>query len=127
TLRFVINAEESLRHATAKEVLELFAPLANRLGIWQVKWELEDLSLRALEPAAYKAIARALDERRHDRESYIRKVMTDLARELSAAGIHADIAGRPKHIYSIYKKMQRKGGGIDALYDIRAVRVLVDD
>src|SRR6185295_170 len=128
TLRFVVTAGEDLRQTTAKEVLELFAPLANRLGVWQVKWELEDLSLRALEPAAYKSIAKALDERRHDRESYIRKVMSQLAKELAAAGVHADVAGRPKHIYSIYKKMQRKGAsGIDALYDIRAVRVLVDD
>jgi len=133
TLRHVVgknnasSADEDLRRATAKEVLELFAPLANRLGVWQVKWELEDLSLRSLEPAAYKSIAKALDERRNDRESYIRKVMATLAKELAAAGIHADVAGRPKHIYSIYKKMQRKGAGIDALYDIRAVRVLVDD
>ena len=123
----VAAAGAEIRQATAKEVLELFAPLANRLGVWQFKWELEDLSLRVLEPDAYKAIARALDERRHDRESYIRKVMGTLAKEMVAAGIHADVAGRPKHIYSIYKKMQRKGSGIDALYDIRAVRVLVDD
>ena len=127
TMRFVVTASEEVRRETAQEVLELFAPLANRLGVWQIKWELEDLSLRALEPAAYKSIAKALDERRHDRETYIRKVMAHLARELAAAGIHADVAGRPKHIYSIYKKMQRKNAGIDALYDIRAVRVLVDD
>jgi GTP pyrophosphokinase len=127
TMRFVVTADEAIRTATAKEVLELFAPLANRLGVWQIKWELEDLSLRALEPVAYKSIAKALDERRHDRETYIRKIMALLARELAAAGIHADVAGRPKHIYSIYKKMQRKNAGIDALYDIRAVRVLVDD
>ena len=87
----------------------------------------EDLSLRALEPAAYKSIAKALDERRHDRETYIRKVMAALARELAAAGLRADVAGRPKHIYSIYKKMQRKGTGIEGLYDIRAVRILVED
>ncbi len=127
TLRFLMNVDADLRRATAKEVLELFAPLANRLGVWQIKWELEDLSLRALEPDVYKSIARALDERRHDREAYIRKVMAMLAQELAAAGIHPDVAGRPKHIYSIYKKMQRKGSGIDALYDIRAVRVLVED
>ena len=127
TMRFLVNVDADVRRTTAKEVLELFAPLANRLGVWQVKWELEDLSLRALEPDAYKSIAKALDERRHDREAYIRKVMTLLAQELAAAGIRPDVAGRPKHIYSIYKKMQRKGAGIDALYDIRAVRVLVDD
>ena len=127
TMRFLVTVDADLRRTTAKEVLELFAPLANRLGVWQVKWELEDLSLRALEPEAYKSIARALDERRHDREAYIRKVMTLLAQELAAAGIHPDVAGRPKHIYSIYRKMQRKDVGMDALYDIRAVRVLVDD
>lgn len=127
TLRFLMNVDGDLRRATAKEVLELFAPLANRLGVWQIKWELEDLSLRALEPDVYKSIARALDERRHDREAYIRKVMAMLAQELAAAGIHPDVAGRPKHIYSIYKKMQRKGSGIDALYDIHAVRVQVED
>ena len=127
TLRFLVPTDGDVRKAAAKEVLELFAPLANRLGVWQIKWELEDLSLRALEPDVYKSIARALDERRHDREAYIRKVMAMLAKELAAAGIHPDVAGRPKHIYSIYKKMQRKGSGIDALYDIRAVRVLVPD
>ncbi|MBK9607529.1 MAG: bifunctional (p)ppGpp synthetase/guanosine-3',5'-bis(diphosphate) 3'-pyrophosphohydrolase [Betaproteobacteria bacterium] len=127
TLRFLVPTDGDVRKAAAKEVLELFAPLANRLGVWQIKWELEDLSLRALEPEVYKSIARALDERRHDREAYIRKVMAMLAKELAAAGIHPDVAGRPKHIYSIYKKMQRKGSGIDALYDIRAVRVLVPD
>jgi GTP pyrophosphokinase len=127
TMRFVVTAGEDVRRETAKEVLELFAPLANRLGVWQIKWELEDLSLRALEPVAYKSIAKALDERRHDRETYIRKIMALLARELAAAGIHADVAGRPKHIYSIFSKMRRKQIGIDALYDIRAVRVLVDD
>ena len=127
TMRFLVTVDADLRRTTAKEVLELFAPLANRLGVWQVKWELEDLSLCALEPEAYKSIARALDERRHDREAYIRKVMTLLAQELAAAGIHPDVAGRPKHIYSIYRKMQRKDVGMDALYDIRAVRVLVDD
>ena len=130
TLRFLANANAAhgdTRQTIAKEVLELFAPLANRLGVWQFKWELEDLSLRVLEPDAYKSIARALDERRHDRESYIRKVMATLATELATLGIHADVAGRPKHIYSIYKKMKRKGSGIDGVYDIRAVRVLVDD
>ena len=127
TLRFLVTVDADVRRTTAREVLELFAPLANRLGVWQMKWELEDLSLRALEPEVYKSIAGALDERRHDREAYIRKVMAMLAKELAAAGIHPDVAGRPKHIYSIYKKMQRKGAGIDALYDIRAVRVLVED
>jgi len=126
-LRFLMSGEERLRRETAREVLDLFAPLANRLGIWQLKWELEDLSLRALEPDEYKAIARMLDERRVDRELYIAAVVATLKRELAAAGIKADVTGRPKHIYSIWKKMRRKESGIEGLYDIRAVRILVDD
>ncbi len=115
------------RQRAAREVLDLFAPLANRLGVWQIKWELEDLSLRALEPETYKTIARMLDERRLDRERYIESVVAMLKRELAAAGIKAEVSGRPKHIYSIWNKMRRKQAGIDTLYDIRAVRVLVDD
>ena len=126
-LRFLMSGEERLRRETAREVLDLFAPLANRLGIWQLKWELEDLSLRALEPDEYKAIARMLDERRVDRELYIAAIVATLKRELAAAGIKADVTGRPKHIYSIWKKMRRKESGIEGLYDIRAVRILVDD
>ena len=115
------------RQQAAREVLDLFAPLANRLGVWQLKWELEDLSLRALEPEAYKTIASLLDERRLDRQRYIEDVIAILARELKAAGVRAEITGRPKHIYSIWLKMRRKQTGIDSLYDIRAVRILVDD
>jgi GTP pyrophosphokinase len=129
-LRFIMTRGDEardLRERTAHEVLELFAPLANRLGVWQLKWELEDLSLRALEPATYKTIARMLDERRLDRSRYIDEVIATLKRELGAAGIHAEVTGRPKHIYSIWNKMRRKQAGIDALYDIRAVRILVDD
>jgi GTP pyrophosphokinase len=111
----------------AREVQDLFAPLANRLGVWQLKWELEDLSLRALEPGTYKAIAQMLDERRVDRERYIESVIDLLARELAAAGLRADVTGRPKHIFSIWAKMRRKGAGIESLYDIRALRILVDD
>ena len=103
-LRFLMTggaAKLELRQHAAREALELFAPLANRLGIWQLKWELEDLSLRALEPETYKSIARLLDERRLDRERYIEDVIARLHRELAAAGIRAEIRGRPKHIYSI--------------------------
>ncbi|MEP7182156.1 MAG: bifunctional (p)ppGpp synthetase/guanosine-3',5'-bis(diphosphate) 3'-pyrophosphohydrolase [Betaproteobacteria bacterium] len=120
------DVDES-RRRTAREVLDLFAPLANRLGVWQLKWELEDLSLRALEPETYKTIAKMLDERRLDRQRYIEDVVAVLQRELAAAGIKAEVSGRPKHIYSIWHKMRRKQAGIDALYDIRAVRVLVGD
>ncbi|MEO8536977.1 MAG: bifunctional (p)ppGpp synthetase/guanosine-3',5'-bis(diphosphate) 3'-pyrophosphohydrolase, partial [Betaproteobacteria bacterium] len=126
SLRFLMNGDASLRREAAGAVMEIYAPLANRLGLWQLKWELEDLSLRATEPAEYKRIARLLDERRLDRERYICEVLALLRAELAAVGLAAEISGRPKHIYSIYSKMRRKQIGIDALYDIRAVRILVD-
>ncbi len=126
TLRKLMGGDVQWRTRAAREVLDLFAPLANRLGVWQLKWELEDLSLRALEPATYKAIAKMLDERRLDRERYIENVKATLRDELAEAGVHADVSGRPKHIYSIWSKMQRKQSGIDSLYDIRAVRILVE-
>jgi hypothetical protein len=129
-LRYLMGGGVAMREPrerAAREVLDLFAPLANRLGVWQLKWELEDLSLRALEPETYKTIASMLDERRLDRQRYIEDVIATLRRELDAAGIKAEVTGRPKHIYSIWNKMRRKQSGIDALYDIRAVRILVDD
>ncbi|HEX8010384.1 MAG TPA: bifunctional (p)ppGpp synthetase/guanosine-3',5'-bis(diphosphate) 3'-pyrophosphohydrolase [Casimicrobiaceae bacterium] len=129
-LRFLVggeNASADARAHAARETLDLFAPLANRLGVWQLKWELEDLSLRALEPEAYQRIARLLDERRLDRQHYIESVQAAIKRELAAAGIKAEVTGRAKHIYSIWNKMRRKGSGIESLYDIRAVRVLVDE
>ncbi|MBS0327009.1 MAG: bifunctional (p)ppGpp synthetase/guanosine-3',5'-bis(diphosphate) 3'-pyrophosphohydrolase [Proteobacteria bacterium] len=125
-LRWLMSADEPRRRAVAREVADVYAPLANRLGVWQLKWELEDLSLRALEPAEYRSIAALIDERRRDREQYIEAVVAELGRELAAAGLRAEVSGRPKHIYSIYRKMRRKHVGIEALYDIRAVRVLVD-
>ena len=125
-LRSLMTGDPAVRTQVAREVLDLFAPLANRLGVWQLKWELEDLCLRALEPDAYKSIARMLDERRLDRQRYIEDVLGTLKRELAAAGITAEVTGRPKHIYSIWNKMRRKQAGIDALYDIRAVRILVE-
>jgi GTP pyrophosphokinase len=111
----------------ARETLDIFAPLANRLGVWQLKWEMEDLAFRALEPELYKRIVRLLNERRTDREVYIGQVIALLQRELSDAGIRAEVTGRPKHIYSIYKKMGRKEVDFQELHDVRAVRVLVDD
>ena len=110
----------------AQETLEIYAPLANRLGIWQIKWELEDLSLRHLDPEAYREIAAQLDERRVDRERFIDRVVRQLTRELQAAGIQAEVSGRPKHIYSIWKKMQRKNLPFDQIFDVRAVRVIVE-
>ena len=112
--------------ALATLTRDIHAPLANRLGIWQLKWELEDLAFRFLQPQMYRRIAGLLDERRVDREQFIADVLEQLGQALDAAGIRAELAGRPKHIYSIWKKMQRKGLDFSDLYDIRAVRVLVD-
>jgi GTP pyrophosphokinase len=109
----------------ARETQDIYAPLANRLGIWQVKWELEDLSLRYLEPQAYQELARLLAEKRGDRERYIHRVMKILDAELKKAGIRATISGRPKHINSIWRKMQRKRLDFDQIFDMRAVRILV--
>ena len=113
--------------ALARLTRDIHAPLANRLGIWQLKWELEDLAFRFLQPETYQRIAKLLDERRADREGFIRDSLAELKAALDAAGIPAELAGRPKHIYSIWKKMQRKALDFSDLYDIRAVRVLVDN
>ncbi|HVF63315.1 MAG TPA: bifunctional (p)ppGpp synthetase/guanosine-3',5'-bis(diphosphate) 3'-pyrophosphohydrolase, partial [Casimicrobiaceae bacterium] len=126
-LRHRVANDAAAARALATEVSDLYAPLANRLGVWQLKWELEDLSLRATEPEVYKDIARALDERRLDRQHYIEDVVAELKRELDAANIEAEVTGRPKHITSIRNKMLRKDVGIDSLYDIRGVRILVGD
>ncbi len=118
---------EDKQQRIARETMDIFAPLANRLGIWQVKWELEDLSLRYLEPEAYKQIAGWLAEKRVDREAYIARFVDTLAQELKTAGIAADVTGRVKHIYSIWRKMQRKGKDFGEIFDVRAVRILVND
>ncbi|WP_255987296.1 RelA/SpoT family protein [Chitinolyticbacter albus] len=127
TMHELVGAPDSVRRLRARETLDLFAPLANRLGVWQIKWELEDLGFRYLEPETYKKIAKLLDERRVDRERFINEVLDTLRTELKAAGVKADLMGRPKHIFSIWKKMQKKKLDFSELYDIRAVRVLVDD
>lgn len=111
----------------AKETLEIYAPLANRLGIWQVKWELEDLSFRFIDPDAYRKIAKSLEEKRTEREDFIRRIMARLKEELDAAGIKAEVTGRPKHIYSIYNKMRGKSLDFSQMYDLRAFRVIVSD
>jgi RelA/SpoT family (p)ppGpp synthetase len=116
---------EERQQRIARETLEIFAPLANRLGIWQIKWELEDLGFRYLYPDKYKEIARLIDERRPDREEYINRIINKLQEALKAEGIPAEISGRPKHIYSIWKKIERKGS-FDQVYDVRAVRVIVE-
>lgn len=118
---------ESRRRELALLTRDVFAPLANRLGVWQLKWELEDLALRILEPETYKRIARLLDEKRQDRERYIENVVALLKGELARSGIVAEVSGRPKHIASIHRKMQTKGLDFQGLYDVRAVRVLVRD
>ena len=117
-----LASKEDAREEAARETLELFSPLANRLGVWQLKWELEDLAFRSLDPATYKNLARQLDEKRKDRETYIDEVIRLLRIELKAAGIEAGVSGRPKHIYSIWRKMQKKGVGLDDLFDVRAVQ-----
>ncbi len=127
TLRTLSGASIEQQKRVAQETQSLFAPLANRLGVWQIKWELEDLSVRYLDPAHYKHIAKLLDERRIDRERYIDDVVQQLKQILAATGIAAEVTGRPKHIYSIINKMKRKNLAFDELYDVRAVRILVED
>lgn len=125
-MRTLSSLPEHKRKRIARETLEIFAPLASRLGIWQIKWELEDLSLRHLEPETYKEIATLIDERRPDRERYIAKIVSQVREELGKAGINAEVSGRSKHIYSIYRKMRRKGVDFDQIYDVRGVRVIVE-
>jgi GTP pyrophosphokinase len=126
-LRLLHAEPRELRRQVARETLDLYAPLANRLGVSNLKWELEDLSFRYLEPETYKRIAEGLAERRADRERFIETFTEELRAALGAEGIeHAEVFGRPKHIYSIWKKMQRKHVRQDELFDVQAVRVLVD-
>jgi GTP pyrophosphokinase len=119
--------ENQLVHDFARETLELYTPLANRLGIGQLKWELEDLSFRFMEPEAYKRIAKMLEEKRISRESFVDGAIRRLKSELDAAGIEAQVFGRPKHIYSIWNKMRGKSVDFSDVYDVRAFRVIVED
>ncbi len=125
-LRHARDAPAEQRERLALETRAIFAPLANRLGIWQLKWELEDLAFRYLEPAAYRDIAEALNERRSDRERYIETFCATLRAALAKSGIAAEVYGRPKHMYSIHRKMQRKQLAFEQLFDVRAVRVIVE-
>ena len=111
----------------ARQTMEIYAPLAHRLGIWQLKWELEDLSFKHLEPEKYGQLVAMMTDRRRARESFVNRVIGELRRELEKVGIHAEISGRPKHLYSIHKKMERKGAEFSEIYDLHAVRVLVDE
>ncbi|HJW54126.1 MAG TPA: bifunctional (p)ppGpp synthetase/guanosine-3',5'-bis(diphosphate) 3'-pyrophosphohydrolase [Burkholderiaceae bacterium] len=129
TLRYFseLKLENETTRQYARETLDLYAPLANRLGVWQLKWELEDLSFRFIEPAAYKRIARMLEEKRMEREGFVDNAITRLKSELAAAGVKAEVSGRPKHIYSIWNKMRGKSLDFSELYDVRAFRVIVED
>ncbi|MEQ3652006.1 MAG: HD domain-containing protein, partial [Glaciecola sp.] len=126
TLHSVKDADEESRVIVAHECASIYAPLANRLGIGQLKWELEDLSFRYLHPNTYKRIASMLDEKRSDREQYIVDIVTKLQSLLDAEGIKAEVIGRPKHIYSIWKKMQKKQLTFEELFDIRALRIVAE-
>jgi GTP pyrophosphokinase len=125
-MRTLSHLPPEKRARIAQETLEIFAPLANRLGIWQMKWELEDLSFRYVYPERYKAIAESVAERRVDREKALQGICEQLHRVLTEAGILAEVTGRPKHLYSIYRKMERKGVPFEMVFDVRGVRVLVE-
>ncbi|WP_175626725.1 MULTISPECIES: bifunctional (p)ppGpp synthetase/guanosine-3',5'-bis(diphosphate) 3'-pyrophosphohydrolase [Oxalobacteraceae] len=129
TLRYFadnkVQNERSKQYA--RETFDLYAPLANRLGVWQLKWELEDLSFRFLQPEAYKRIASQLEEKRVEREAFIANAIKRLQSEMAAAGIKAEVFGRPKHIFSIWSKLRGKAIEFSDLYDVRAFRVIVDD
>jgi GTP pyrophosphokinase len=129
TLRYFadnkVQNERSKQYA--RETFDLYAPLANRLGVWQLKWELEDLSFRFLQPEAYKRIASQLEEKRVEREAFVENAIKRLQSEMAAAGIKAEVFGRPKHIFSIWSKLRGKAIEFSDLYDVRAFRVIVDD
>jgi GTP pyrophosphokinase len=126
-MRTLSYIPESKRYRIAKETMDIFAPLANRLGIWQIKWELEDLAFRYTQPDEYKAIAEKLADRRVNREAEVKKIIGELEKVLSEGGIKAEISGRPKHIYSIYQKMVQKDKSFEMVRDLRGVRLIVQD
>ena len=126
-MRTLSHMPEEKRVRIAQQTLDIFAPLANRLGIWQIKWELEDLAFRYVNPQKYKEIAEQLAERRPDRETQIEAIMESLRELFEKNNIKIEISGRPKHIYSIYKKMQDKGKAFESVRDVRAVRLIVPD
>ncbi len=127
TLRWVTSQRIEVPAHWAQDILDVDAALANRLGIWQLKWEMEDLAFRCLAPDTYKQIAKLLDSKRVEREDFVAHIIQRLQNELKQAGVVADVQGRPKHIYSIWKKMQGKALDFAQLYDVRAFRILVDD
>jgi GTP pyrophosphokinase len=125
TLRYFAASKQPVPPGLANEALQVFAPLANRLGIWEIKWEIEDLSFRFLEPDTYRQVALLLDEKRVEREAHVEALRNHLAQDLTQQGIPAKVQGRPKHIYSIVKKMRGKSLGFEQVYDIRALRIVV--
>jgi GTP pyrophosphokinase len=125
TLRYFAATKSPVPPGLASEALQVFAPLANRLGIWEIKWEIEDLSFRFLEPETYRHVARLLDEKRTERETRVAQLRQQMADDLARQGIQATVQGRPKHIYSIVKKMRGKSLGFEQVYDIRALRIVV--
>ena len=125
TLRYYAASKQPVPPGLAQESLQVFAPLANRLGIWEIKWEMEDLSFRFLEPVTYKEVARLLEEKRVEREASVESLRLEIARELERHGIRAKVQGRPKHIYSIVKKMRGKSLSFDRVFDVRALRIVV--
>ncbi|MDN5842743.1 MAG: HD domain-containing protein, partial [Alcaligenaceae bacterium] len=127
SLRWYAASRTPCPMAFARETMELYTPLANRLGIWQIKWEMEDLSFRFLQPEVYKSIARQLEEKRNDREVFIETVIGRLRSALADAHVRAEVSGRPKHIYSIWNKMRIKHLEFHELYDLRALRIIVED
>ncbi len=126
-MRTLSHLPAEKRERIARETMEIFAPLANRLGIWQLKWELEDLAFRYVYPDKYKEIARFVAERREDREKELAVICERVQEVLARAGIKAEVSGRPKHLYSIYRKIERKGVHFDEVYDVRGVRVIVEN
>jgi GTP pyrophosphokinase len=127
TLRYYAATRHPGAEAFARETMSLYAPLANRLGIWQMKWELEDLAFRFLEPDTYKLVARLLEEKRVEREAFIASALARVRGMLDDAGIRGEVSGRPKHIYSIVSKMRTKSLAFEELYDVRGLRVIVDE
>ncbi len=126
-MRTLYGLPSEKQQRIARQTMEIYAPLAERLGIWQIKWELEDLAFKVLEPERFRELAKLLDTRRKGRETYIDRAIAELRPRLEAAGIEPDLQGRPKHIFSIWKKMQRKGAEFGEIYDVYAIRVLVDE
>lgn len=125
-MRTLSHLPKEKQRRIAQETLEIFAPLANRLGIWQMKWDLEDLAFRYVYPESYKEIAAGIAERREDRETQLKRIVDRLGDVLQEAGIKAKVSGRPKHLYSIYRKMERKGVPLERIYDVRGVRIIVE-